>query len=328
MNPSQPTDTAEHPAAEPAGAADDAPAVEAPRPGATGAGGEGGAPAAPAAPQGAPPPTPPGAPPDGAAGERPGPLRRAARALHAHHLVLAGVLATSAVLNTHRLAKNGYANIFYSAAVKSMLRSLHNFLFVSFDPAGFVTVDKPPLGAVGAGGEREGVRLLAAQPAAAGGDHRRDHGRSAVPRSLSRRLGPLARPAAPRSPLAVFPSFVAVSRDERRRPAADPADGARLRRGAARLRNRPLALASAQRRARGARVQHEDARRVSSCVPGIALAYFACAPGSPRRRAAQLLVAGALMARRVVLVDARTSKRRPPPSGRSSAARRTTPSSG
>ena len=26
-----------------------------------------------------------------------------------------------------------------------MLRSLHNFVFVSFDPGGLVTVDKPPL---------------------------------------------------------------------------------------------------------------------------------------------------------------------------------------
>ena len=62
------------------------------------------------------------------------------------------VVAVSAVLNLHRLSTGGYANIFYSAAVKSMLHSWHNFLFVSFDPAGLVSVDKPPLGAVGAGG--------------------------------------------------------------------------------------------------------------------------------------------------------------------------------
>jgi len=61
------------------------------------------------------------------------------------HLALAGVLALSAVLNVNKLAQNGYANIFYSAGVKSMLRSWHNFLFVSFDPGGLVTVDKPPL---------------------------------------------------------------------------------------------------------------------------------------------------------------------------------------
>ena len=56
------------------------------------------------------------------------------------------VLALSAVLNTHRLSQNGFANIYYSAGVKSMLRSWHNFFFVSFDPGGLVTVDKPPLG--------------------------------------------------------------------------------------------------------------------------------------------------------------------------------------
>ena len=45
----------------------------------------------------------------------------------------------------HRLSQNGYGNIFYSAGVKSMLRSWHNFFFVSFDPGGLITVDKPPL---------------------------------------------------------------------------------------------------------------------------------------------------------------------------------------
>src|SRR5690242_675733 len=46
-----------------------------------------------------------------------------------HHLALAGVLALSAIVNTHRLSQNGYGNIFYSAGVKSMLRSWHNFFF-------------------------------------------------------------------------------------------------------------------------------------------------------------------------------------------------------
>ena len=62
------------------------------------------------------------------------------------HVALAGVLGLSAALNTYRLAQNGYANVFYSAGVKSMLRSLHNFVFVSFDPGGLISVDKPPLG--------------------------------------------------------------------------------------------------------------------------------------------------------------------------------------
>src|SRR5947209_556248 len=62
---------------------------------------------------------------------------------HAGFAIAVGV---SALLNVHRLSQNGYSNIFYSAGVKSMLRSLHNFLFVSFDPGGLIAVDKPPLG--------------------------------------------------------------------------------------------------------------------------------------------------------------------------------------
>lgn len=38
-----------------------------------------------------------------------------------------------------------YANAYYTAAVTSMLQSWHNFFFASLDPAGFITVDKPPV---------------------------------------------------------------------------------------------------------------------------------------------------------------------------------------
>src|SRR5579883_2772619 len=61
-------------------------------------------------------------------------------------LGLAGVVALSLLLNLYRIGREGYANTYYAAAVKSMLQSWHNFFFVSFDPGGFVTVDKPPLG--------------------------------------------------------------------------------------------------------------------------------------------------------------------------------------
>ena len=54
-------------------------------------------------------------------------------------LVLAGVL------NLWALTKNGWANEYYSAAVRSMSSSWHNFLFGSFDASGVMTVDKPPL---------------------------------------------------------------------------------------------------------------------------------------------------------------------------------------
>jgi 4-amino-4-deoxy-L-arabinose transferase-like glycosyltransferase len=49
------------------------------------------------------------------------------------------------VLNLWALDRNGWANQYYSAAVRSMSTSWHNFLYDSFDPSGLMTVDKPPL---------------------------------------------------------------------------------------------------------------------------------------------------------------------------------------
>jgi 4-amino-4-deoxy-L-arabinose transferase-like glycosyltransferase len=62
-----------------------------------------------------------------------------------HRPALAVVLALSAFLNLYHLTDEGYGIPYYAAAVKNMLTSWHNFFFVSFD-AGFVSVDKPPLG--------------------------------------------------------------------------------------------------------------------------------------------------------------------------------------
>jgi 4-amino-4-deoxy-L-arabinose transferase-like glycosyltransferase len=45
-----------------------------------------------------------------------------------------------------QLGQNGFGNSFYAAGVRSMLDSWHNFFFVSYDPGGFVTIDKPALG--------------------------------------------------------------------------------------------------------------------------------------------------------------------------------------
>ncbi|MGA3361098.1 MAG: glycosyltransferase family 39 protein [Solirubrobacteraceae bacterium] len=66
--------------------------------------------------------------------------------LRPQRVALVLVLAFSALLELYRLSQNGWANVYYSAAVKSMLGSLHNFFFVSSDPGGLVSVDKPPLG--------------------------------------------------------------------------------------------------------------------------------------------------------------------------------------
>ena len=58
---------------------------------------------------------------------------------------LAGLLVLAAVLNLWALSQNGYANEYYSAAVRAMSTSWHAFLYGSFDSAGVMTVDKPPL---------------------------------------------------------------------------------------------------------------------------------------------------------------------------------------
>lgn len=49
-------------------------------------------------------------------------------------------------MNLLFISKENFSNEYYSAAVKSMLMNFKNFFFVSFDPTGFLTVDKPALG--------------------------------------------------------------------------------------------------------------------------------------------------------------------------------------
>ena len=60
-------------------------------------------------------------------------------------LLLAGVVLVGAVLRVWALDQNGWGADYYSAAVRSMSMNLSNFFFATFDPAGFVSVDKPPL---------------------------------------------------------------------------------------------------------------------------------------------------------------------------------------
>jgi 4-amino-4-deoxy-L-arabinose transferase-like glycosyltransferase len=207
-------------------------------------------------------------------------------------LALAPVLALSAVLNTERLSQNGYANVFYSAGVKSMLGSLHNFLFNSFDPGGLVTVDKPPLSLW--------VQVVSAKlfgfaplslllPEAIIGVIT-----VAALFALMRRPFGLLAALVGALTLAVFPSFVAVSRDN----GVDPflillmvlACGAALR--AIRGGRWPALLASAVLVGLAF-----NAKTLAACavIPGIALAYFLCAPGSIARRALRLLAAGVVL---------------------------------
>ncbi|MGA8364882.1 MAG: glycosyltransferase family 39 protein, partial [Solirubrobacteraceae bacterium] len=60
-------------------------------------------------------------------------------------LQLAALLTIAGGLNLWALSRNGWANTYYSAAVRSMSSSWHNFLFGAMDRAGVMTVDKPPL---------------------------------------------------------------------------------------------------------------------------------------------------------------------------------------
>jgi 4-amino-4-deoxy-L-arabinose transferase-like glycosyltransferase len=76
-------------------------------------------------------------------------LRHRARtrtfALRLPHPELLGLVALAGTLNLWALSRNGWANDYYSAAVRSMSSSWHNFLFGSLDASGVMTVDKPPL---------------------------------------------------------------------------------------------------------------------------------------------------------------------------------------
>ncbi|GHO46301.1 ArnT family glycosyltransferase [Ktedonospora formicarum] len=62
------------------------------------------------------------------------------------YCALGSIMLISIFMNFYQLGQTGYPNLYYAAGVKSMGDNLHNFFFVSFDPGGFVTIDKPPLG--------------------------------------------------------------------------------------------------------------------------------------------------------------------------------------
>jgi 4-amino-4-deoxy-L-arabinose transferase-like glycosyltransferase len=67
------------------------------------------------------------------------------RAMLADRPELFALMAAAAVLYLWALGRNGMANEYYAAAVKSMSTSWHAFLYGSFDSGGVMTVDKPPL---------------------------------------------------------------------------------------------------------------------------------------------------------------------------------------
>lgn len=208
-------------------------------------------------------------------------------------VALAPVLALSAVLGTERLSQNGYANVFYAAGVKSMLGSFHDFLYASFDPGGLVTVDKPPLSLW--------VQVVSAKLFGF------SHLSLLLPEAIIGVLGVAALYGALRRPLglaaalggalalAVFPSYVAVSRDN----GVDPflilmlilACGCALR--AIRTGGWLSLLASAAFVGLAFNAKTLAAYLV---VPGIALGYLLCAPAPLPRRLLKLLAAGVVLA--------------------------------
>lgn len=224
----------------------------------------------------------------------PAPPRRSAwrRGLSGGHLALVAILALSAVLNTVKLSQNAWANTFYSAGVRSMLSSLHNFLFASFDSGGLVSIDKPPLGVWV---QVASAKLLGFEPLSL-----------LLPEAIigtltvlalylivARRLGILAALAAALT-LAVFPVFVAVSRAN----GVDPLLVALL----------VLACGAALRSIDGGRVAwlllagaliglafNTKTLAAYLAVPSIALGYLVCAPGGWRRRLFALVAAGLVM---------------------------------
>jgi 4-amino-4-deoxy-L-arabinose transferase-like glycosyltransferase len=63
-----------------------------------------------------------------------------------YEILLAGILLLSAFLNIWNIWGQGISNAYYAAAVRSMLENPAMLFFNSFDAAGFITVDKPPVG--------------------------------------------------------------------------------------------------------------------------------------------------------------------------------------
>ena len=58
---------------------------------------------------------------------------------------LAIVLLIAAVLRLWRLEDNGFGTAYYAAGVRSMMQSAWLLFYGAFDPAGFISLDKPPV---------------------------------------------------------------------------------------------------------------------------------------------------------------------------------------
>jgi 4-amino-4-deoxy-L-arabinose transferase-like glycosyltransferase len=218
-------------------------------------------------------------------------LRLRSFALRWEHAALGGVLVLSGVLEFVRLSQNGFGNVYYSAAVRSMLRSWHAFFFISADPNGLITVDKPPLGLWL---QALSAKLFGFTPLSL-----------LIPEGIcalltvallyvivAPRFGKVAALVSALA-LAVFPSFVAVSRDNGVDPLLILLMLAACAAGLAAIEKGSLWRLVACGVVVGLAFNTKTLAALV-CVPGIALAYLACAPGSVSRRLAHATVAGAV----------------------------------
>jgi 4-amino-4-deoxy-L-arabinose transferase-like glycosyltransferase len=58
---------------------------------------------------------------------------------------LGAILGLAAFLRLWHLDQNGYGRQYYAAGVRSMMDSAHAFFYNAFDPAAFLSIDKPPV---------------------------------------------------------------------------------------------------------------------------------------------------------------------------------------
>lgn len=211
----------------------------------------------------------------------------------ADRVALVVVLVFSTLLECLRLAQNSWGNAYYAAAVKSMLGSLHNFFFVSSDPGGLVSVDKPPLGL-----------WLQTVSAAIFGFHPLS---LLLPQAIcgvlavavvyvivAPRLGPWPGVAAAAA-LAVFPSFVASARDNNLDALLIALMVISCWAGLHAIETGRWRWLAATALLVGLAFNTKTLAGYL-VVPGLAAGWLVCAPGSLRRRVRLLVGAGAVLA--------------------------------
>ncbi len=71
--------------------------------------------------------------------------KRAAPSSLWQRVALGGIMLISVFMDFFKLGQNGFDS-YYPPAVRSMMDNWHNFFFAAYDPGGFTSLDKPPVG--------------------------------------------------------------------------------------------------------------------------------------------------------------------------------------